>query len=67
MKHTSISLLSISILRIMLSCIFLVAGSSHLFNVEKTVHRIDKAKFKGIAHLFGDTNFWSSHPEQVCW
>ena len=45
---------SIQLLRIMVSGIFLVAGLNHLLNIEKTVQRIEKASFKGIAHFFGD-------------
>ncbi|WP_281777694.1 DoxX family protein [Croceibacter atlanticus] len=49
-----ISRRSIQLLRIMVSGIFLVAGLNHLLNIEKTVQRIEKASFKGIAHFFGD-------------
>jgi putative oxidoreductase len=45
---------SIQIFRVMLSGIFLVASFSHLLNLEKTLHRIDQARFKGIAYFFGD-------------
>jgi putative oxidoreductase len=38
----------------MLSGIFLVASLSHLFNIEKTLQKLDQASFKGIAYLFGD-------------
>lgn len=56
-SQVSVSLLSVRILRVMLSGIFLVAGTNHLFNVDKTVQRIDQAKFKGIAYLFDDPQF----------
>ncbi|NJW51518.1 DoxX family protein [Salinimicrobium sp. CDJ15-91] len=38
----------------MLSGIFLVASFSHLLKVEKTVQRIDQAKYKAIAYVFGE-------------
>lgn len=49
-----ISRRSIQLLRILVSGIFLVAGLSHLLNVEKTSQRIEQANFKGIALYFGD-------------
>ncbi len=45
---------SVQIFRVLLSGIFLVASLSHLFNIEKTLQKIDRATFKGIAYLFGD-------------
>jgi putative oxidoreductase len=45
---------SIQLLRVLVSVIFLVAGTNHLLNVEKTVKRIEQASFKGIAHFFGE-------------
>jgi putative oxidoreductase len=45
---------SVQIFRVMLSGIFLVASFSHLLNLEKTLNRIDQARFKGIAYFFGD-------------
>jgi putative oxidoreductase len=45
---------SVQIFRVMLSGIFLVASFSHLINLEKTLHRIDQARFKGIAYFFGE-------------
>lgn len=45
---------SLQFFRVMLSLIFLVASLSHLFNVEKTLQKIDEARFKGIAYFFGD-------------
>ncbi|MGO3262598.1 MAG: DoxX family protein [Mesonia sp.] len=50
----SINARSVQLLRIFVSGIFLVAGFNHLLQVEKTAQRIEKANFKGIAHLFGD-------------
>ncbi|WP_325452270.1 DoxX family protein [Gelidibacter sp.] len=49
-----ISRRSIQLLRILVSGIFLVAGLSHLLNVEKTAQRIEQASFKGLALYFGD-------------
>lgn len=45
---------SVQIFRMMLSGIFLVASFSHIIKVDKTVQRIDQARFKGIAYLFGE-------------
>ncbi|GGW87970.1 DoxX family protein [Salegentibacter mishustinae] len=45
---------SIQLLRVMLSGIFLVASLHHLFNIKKTVNRIDQASFKGLAYFFGN-------------
>lgn len=49
----NVSRLSIQLLRIMLSGIFLVAGINHLVDVEKTTQRIEMAQFKGFAMFFG--------------
>lgn len=45
---------SIIVLRVLLSGIFIVASFNHLFNLEKTVHKINQARFKDLAYLFGD-------------
>ena len=45
---------SVQIFRMMLSGIFLVASLSHIIKVEKTVRRIEQARFKGIAYFFGE-------------
>lgn len=45
---------SVQVFRMMLSGIFLVAGFSHLIKLEKTLHRIEQARFKGIAYFFGE-------------
>ena len=45
---------SVVLFRIMLSGIFLVASFSHIIRVDKTVKRIDQARFKGIAYFFGE-------------
>lgn len=52
-KKLEVSYKSVVLLRIMLSLIFIVAGISHLFNVEKTVARIGNASFGFIGRLFG--------------
>ena len=49
-----ISRRSIQLLRVLVSGIFLIAGTNHLLNIEKTAKRIEQASFKGIAHLFGE-------------
>ena len=55
--NISINRRSIHLLRILVSGIFIVAGSSHLFKVEQTIKRIEKANFKGIAYLFGEPHW----------
>mgnify|MGYP003625427814 FL=1 len=52
-----ISRRSIQLLRVLVSGIFLVAGTNHLLNIEKTAKRIEQASFKGIAHFFGEPNW----------
>ena len=49
-----ISRRSIQLLRILVSGIFLVAGTNHLLNIEKTAKRIEQASFEGIAYFFGE-------------
>ncbi len=50
----TVSKRSVQLLRIMVSAIFLVAGFNHLVAIEKTVQRIEMAKFKGFALFFGN-------------
>lgn len=45
---------SIGLLRVCVSGIFLVAGTNHLLQIDKTVQRIERASFKGLAYFFGD-------------
>ncbi|WP_313115185.1 DoxX family protein [Aequorivita sediminis] len=45
---------SVQVLRIMVSGIFLMAGANHLIEIEKTVNRIQMAKLKGFAEIFGN-------------
>jgi len=54
MTKVSVNQRSIQIFRVMLSGIFFVASLNHLFNIEKTLQKLDQARFKGIAYLFGD-------------
>jgi len=54
MTKVSVNKRSLQIFRVMLSGIFLVASLNHLFNVEKTLQKLEQASFKGIAYLFGD-------------
>lgn len=53
-KTLSVNRNSITVLRILLSCIFIVASANHLFQVEKTVNKINQAKFKELAYIFGN-------------
>lgn len=48
---------SIHLLRILVSGIFIVAGFNHLFQLEKTVQKIENANFKCIAYLFGEPHW----------
>ncbi|MGO3689700.1 MAG: DoxX family protein [Psychroflexus halocasei] len=48
-----VSKLSIVLLRMMLSLIFIVASLNHLLQLEKTVGRIESAKFGMIGNLMG--------------
>ncbi|WP_235942489.1 DoxX family protein [Salinimicrobium oceani] len=54
MPHILVKRHSVQVFRMMLSGIFLVASFSHLLKVEKTVQRIDQAKYKAIAYVFGE-------------
>ena len=54
MTKISVNQRSVQIFRVMLSGIFLVASLSHLFNIEKTLQKLDQATLKGITYLFGD-------------
>lgn len=52
-KKLEVSYRSVVILRIMLSLIFIVASTSHFFNTEKTVSRIENANMKFIGYILG--------------
>jgi putative oxidoreductase len=53
----SVSQFSVTLFRVMLSGIFLVASTSHLLKVEQTINRVNEARFKELAYLFGDPKF----------
>ncbi|MFV0162633.1 DoxX family protein [Empedobacter falsenii] len=53
-KQIQINGLSVLLLRITLSGIFIVAGVSHLLNPEGVTQRIQNAPYSGFATLFGD-------------
>lgn len=53
----SVSYRSVQLFRILLSGIFLVASFNHILNLEKTLNRIDQARFKGIAYFFGNPEY----------
>lgn len=52
-KKLEVNYLSVVILRIMLSLIFIVAGTGHFFKLEQTVKRIEAAKLGFIANILG--------------
>lgn len=52
-KTLEVSYKSVVILRIMLSLIFIVASTSHFFNTEKTVSRIENASLGFIGNMLG--------------
>lgn len=52
-KTLEVSYKSVVILRIMLSLIFIVASTSHFFNTEKTVSRIENASMGFIGNILG--------------
>ena len=54
MNNILVNRLSVQVLRVMLSGIFLVASFSHLINIDKTLQRIEQAQFKGLAYFFGE-------------
>jgi len=41
----------------MLSGIFIVASSSHLLFVERTIHKMNQSRFKSLGYLFGDPTY----------
>lgn len=52
-KTLEVSYKSVVILRIMLSLIFIIASTSHFFNTEKTVNRIENASMGFIGNILG--------------
>ncbi len=55
--NISVTYRSVQLFRILLSGIFLVASFNHILNLEKTINRIDQARFKGIAYFFGNPEY----------
>ena len=53
-KQIQISGLSVLLLRVALSGIFVVAGVSHLLNPDGVTQRIQNAPYSGFASMFGD-------------
>tara|TARA_R110002049_G_scaffold297289_1_gene486144 strand:+ start:631 stop:1032 length:402 start_codon:yes stop_codon:yes gene_type:complete len=52
-KTLEVSYKSVVMLRMMLSLIFIIASISHLFNIEKTVGRIENSSMPFMANLLG--------------
>ncbi|WP_366184405.1 DoxX family protein [Flavobacterium ovatum] len=52
-KKLEVSYLSLVLLRVMLSFIFIVASINHLFNTEKTVHKLEVATMGFLGKLLG--------------
>lgn len=48
--------ISVLLLRITLSGIFIIAGISHLVNPDEVTQRIDKAAYSEFAHFFGNSH-----------
>lgn len=55
-KQIQINGLSVLLLRITLSGIFIVAGVSHLLNPEGVTQRIQNAPYSSFASMFGDSH-----------
>ena len=53
-KQIQISGLSVLLLRVALSAIFVVAGVSHLLNPDGVTQRIQNAPYSGFASMFGN-------------
>lgn len=53
-KQIQINGLSVLLLRITLSGIFIVAGASHLMHPEGVTQRIQNAPYSSFASMFGD-------------
>ena len=56
-KTVNINRNSVTVFRILLSLIFIVASINHLFNVEKVIGKIDQARFKELAFMLGNPEF----------
>jgi putative oxidoreductase len=53
-KTLSVNGNSITVLRVLLSCIFVVASINQLFNLERTANKLNQARFKELAYIFGN-------------
>ncbi|MDP2338956.1 MAG: DoxX family membrane protein [Bacteroidota bacterium] len=56
-KTVNINRNSVTVFRILLSLIFIVASINHLFNIEKVISKINQARLKELAHIFGNPEF----------
>lgn len=56
-KTVIINQSSVTVFRILLSLIFIVASINHLFNVEKVIDKINQARFKELAFMLGNPEF----------
>jgi len=56
-KTVNINQNSITVFRVLLSLIFIVASINHLFNVEKVIGKISRARFKELAFMLGNPEF----------
>lgn len=52
-KTVEVSNISVTVLRMLVSMIFIVASLNHLLNVDKTIAKMDQARFGVLGHLLG--------------
>lgn len=52
-KTINVNRNSVILFRVLLSLIFIIASINHLFNLEKVIHKINQARFKDLAYIFG--------------
>lgn len=52
-KTITVSRTSVTVLRMLMSLIFIVASLNHLLNVDKTISKMDQARFGFLGHLLG--------------
>ncbi|NDV43934.1 DoxX family protein [Flagellimonas sediminis] len=52
-KTITVSRTSVTVLRMLVSLIFIVASLNHLLNVDKTIAKMDQARFGALGHLLG--------------
>ena len=57
MSDQFISKLTITLFRVMVSLIFIVAGANHLLKTELVYQKLQKAPFAETASLFGDPHY----------